>query len=279
MGGFRARAAGGSRHQKRVRRLWRSRLRHWNCWRVCGTAIRPANGFCLRPAGLAPIRGCKRIGNAFAASRAVGRPPHDLRHSFASFAVADGHTLFLVGKALGHRQTRTTEIYAHLSDDPLRQVADRTAARINAALTREQGAASGALVPCPASAEFAGLRAIVNHPNITPAFPSNSPPTLAKSRSANPSGDEPMTLHCDAIVLPTALSIAPSRGLAGRARVQDRRRDPRQAGLPGRRPALFDPSAASPSTALPTCWRGRRSEPADLAAPRARRWELWHERA
>src|SRR5262249_1448875 len=29
---------------------------------------------------------------------------HDLRHSFASFAVADGHTLFLVGKALGHKQ-------------------------------------------------------------------------------------------------------------------------------------------------------------------------------
>jgi integrase len=62
---------------------------------------------------------------------------HDLRHTFASFAVADGHTLFLVGKALGHRQTRTTEIYAHLSDDPLRQVADRTASRINAALSRE----------------------------------------------------------------------------------------------------------------------------------------------
>jgi integrase len=60
---------------------------------------------------------------------------HDLRHSFASFAIADGHALFLVGKALGHKQARTTEIYAHLSDDPLRRVADRTAARINAALT------------------------------------------------------------------------------------------------------------------------------------------------
>src|SRR5262249_52076562 len=62
---------------------------------------------------------------------------HDLRHSYASFAVADGHTLFLVGKALGHKQARTTEIYAHLSDDPLRKLADQTAARINAALTRE----------------------------------------------------------------------------------------------------------------------------------------------
>ena len=72
---------------------------------------------------------------------------HDLRHSFASFAVADGHTLFLVGKALGHRQTRTTEIYAHLSDDPLRQLADRTAARINTALAREPGKPAGEVVP------------------------------------------------------------------------------------------------------------------------------------
>jgi integrase len=72
---------------------------------------------------------------------------HDLRHSFASFAVADGHTLFLVGKALGHRQTRTTEIYAHLSDDPLRQLADRTASRINAALTRGATPRGADIVP------------------------------------------------------------------------------------------------------------------------------------
>ena len=37
---------------------------------------------------------------------------HDLRHSFASFAVTDGHTLFMVGKVLGHKQARTTEGYA-----------------------------------------------------------------------------------------------------------------------------------------------------------------------
>ena len=39
---------------------------------------------------------------------------HDLRHSFASFAVANGNSLFMVGKVLGHRQVRTTEIYATL---------------------------------------------------------------------------------------------------------------------------------------------------------------------
>lgn len=59
---------------------------------------------------------------------------HDLRHSFASFAIARGAPLFMVGKALGHRQARTTEVYAHLADDPLRAVAERTAATIAAAM-------------------------------------------------------------------------------------------------------------------------------------------------
>ena len=48
---------------------------------------------------------------------------HDLRHSFASFAVADGASLFLVGKLLGHASSRTTERYAHLSGDPLQDAA------------------------------------------------------------------------------------------------------------------------------------------------------------
>ena len=71
---------------------------------------------------------------------------HDLRHSFASFAVADGNTLFMVGKVLGHKQARTTEVYAHLADDPVRAVADRTAARIAAAMKGTSGA-DGNVVP------------------------------------------------------------------------------------------------------------------------------------
>jgi integrase len=59
---------------------------------------------------------------------------HDLRHSFASFAIAGGASLFMVGKVLGHKQARTTEIYAHLSDDPLKQLANRTAARLSDAM-------------------------------------------------------------------------------------------------------------------------------------------------
>ena len=60
---------------------------------------------------------------------------HDLRHSFASVAVLAGDSLYLVGKMLGHAETRTTEKYAHLADDPLRAAADRTANRIEAAMS------------------------------------------------------------------------------------------------------------------------------------------------
>jgi integrase len=75
-------------------------------------------------------------------AKLAGLRIHDLRHSFASFAVADGHTLFMVGKVLGHKQARTTEGYAHLAADPLRAVADRTAARIAAAMERSKRTAA-----------------------------------------------------------------------------------------------------------------------------------------
>lgn len=61
---------------------------------------------------------------------------HDLRHSFASFAVQSGGSLFLVGKVLGHKQSRTTERYAHLSDEPLLATAELAAKRIAFALHR-----------------------------------------------------------------------------------------------------------------------------------------------
>jgi len=55
---------------------------------------------------------------------------HDLRHSFASFAVADGASLFFIGKLLGHANARTTERYAHLSNDPLQDAANPIGRRI-----------------------------------------------------------------------------------------------------------------------------------------------------
>ena len=68
---------------------------------------------------------------------------HDLRHSFASFAIAGGVSLHITGKILGHRQARTTEVYAHLADDPLRQAVERTARRIVAAMQNPARRRSG----------------------------------------------------------------------------------------------------------------------------------------
>lgn len=46
---------------------------------------------------------------------------HDLRHSFASFAIGAGVPLALIGGLLGHRSVQTTARYAHLANDPLKQ--------------------------------------------------------------------------------------------------------------------------------------------------------------
>lgn len=49
---------------------------------------------------------------------------HDLRHSFASFLVNNGRSLYEVQKILGHTQVKTTQRYAHLSQDSLRSAAN-----------------------------------------------------------------------------------------------------------------------------------------------------------
>jgi integrase len=59
---------------------------------------------------------------------------HDLRHSFASLAVAGGASLPMIGKLLGHRQVATTARYAHLADNPLRRVNEEIGARAAAAM-------------------------------------------------------------------------------------------------------------------------------------------------
>ena len=44
---------------------------------------------------------------------------HDLRHTFASFLVNAGHSLYEVQKLLGHSDPRTTMRYAHLGQASL----------------------------------------------------------------------------------------------------------------------------------------------------------------
>ena len=52
---------------------------------------------------------------------------HDLRHSYASRALALGETLPMIGKLLGHSQMETTARYAHLATDSIRESAARIA--------------------------------------------------------------------------------------------------------------------------------------------------------
>ena len=49
---------------------------------------------------------------------------HDLRHTFASVAVSNGHSLPMIGKLLGHTQVQTTARYAHLANIPLLRAAN-----------------------------------------------------------------------------------------------------------------------------------------------------------
>ncbi|MDZ3836833.1 MAG: site-specific integrase [Rhodospirillales bacterium] len=67
---------------------------------------------------------------------------HDLRHSFASVAVAGGATLPLIGALLGHSQPSTTHRYSHFASDPLKAAAEQVGERIAAAMARPAAAPS-----------------------------------------------------------------------------------------------------------------------------------------
>lgn len=62
----------------------------------------------------------------------------DLRHSFASMAVSQGASLPMIGALLGHRDTATTQRYAHLHDDPLKEAAESIGNSISASLAGER---------------------------------------------------------------------------------------------------------------------------------------------
>ena len=57
---------------------------------------------------------------------------HDIRHSFASRALALGEGLPILGRLLGQRRAETTARYAHLTRDSVRKSAERIAVSIAA---------------------------------------------------------------------------------------------------------------------------------------------------
>ena len=64
---------------------------------------------------------------------------HDLRHSYASRALALGESLTMIGKLLGHTQVQTTARYAHLARDSIQTAAARITGSIGGNLSPVQG--------------------------------------------------------------------------------------------------------------------------------------------
>lgn len=80
---------------------------------------------------------------------------HDLRHTFASTAVATGQGLPMIGKLLGHTQVQTTARYAHLAADPVKEAANQVSESIATMIG--------------ASASSAGARSIVARDDVPAA--------------------------------------------------------------------------------------------------------------
>jgi integrase len=59
---------------------------------------------------------------------------HDLRHSFASGAIALGESLSMIAELLGHRTIQTTERYTHLAAHPVKAAAGRISDEIARAI-------------------------------------------------------------------------------------------------------------------------------------------------
>ena len=72
-----------------------------------------------------------------AEARLDGVRIHDLRHSWASRALALGESQSMIGKLLGHSQVQTTARYAHLARDTVHEAARRVSDRIEAGLYRD----------------------------------------------------------------------------------------------------------------------------------------------
>lgn len=53
---------------------------------------------------------------------------HDLRRTLGSWQAITGSSLVIIGKSLGHKSVAATQIYARLSEDPVRESVERAAA-------------------------------------------------------------------------------------------------------------------------------------------------------
>jgi integrase len=68
---------------------------------------------------------------------------HDLRRTFGSWQAANGSSELLIGRSLGHRNTRSTAVYARLTLDPVRQSVERATDAMRAVVQADRAKRSG----------------------------------------------------------------------------------------------------------------------------------------
>ena len=67
----------------------------------------------------------KPVAKVFTAAGLEGVRLHDLRRTFGSWQAANGSSELLIGKSLGHRNSRSTAVYARLTLEPVRESVER----------------------------------------------------------------------------------------------------------------------------------------------------------
>ena len=92
---------------------------------------------------------------------------HDLRHSYASRALALGESLTMIGKLLGHTQVQTTARYAHLARDSIQNAAVRITGSIGGNL---------ASIPDTDTRRLGIERTQCRPPFTSPTFPPDASP-------------------------------------------------------------------------------------------------------
>jgi integrase len=95
--------------------------------------------------------------------------PHTLRHSVGSAAASAGEALLMVGSILGHKNARSTQLYAHIAHDPARLAADRATRAFAEALGHHAPANDEA--PAPKVVKKRARRTAQEHPEQVSIFP------------------------------------------------------------------------------------------------------------
>ena len=202
--------------------------------------------FAAEKGGVLHLRNFRRMTSTPPSARRPGRAhPAALRHTAASLAIASGANVKVVQTMLGHQSaTMTLDLYGHLLNDQLDEVAGPMDAARAAEASARRPAATVAALPTGRSAggpvrmtRPAGSRVAVDGP-FPP--PSGMPAVLVAGRALASLRDGPR---------PPLPACAGRRGggLWDTARSVGRHRGPREGSAPGRRAGQDTPRSWTPA--------------------------------